>query len=225
MKKRRAWTAVELQIMREHYADSRTQDIATALGRHWSHVARKAADMGLRKSLQYMQEVHAKRLLTAGKAHRFQPGQQPWNTGRDDFRPGGRSVLTRFKPGELSGRAAQLVQPIGTLRIVAGDTLQRKVSDTPGPNHRRWRSVHELVWIETHGPVPRGHVVVFRPGQHTTVEAEITLDRLELVSRAELMRRNSVHRHGPEIASLSQLRGALNRQINRRQRAAEKERA
>ena len=30
------------------------------------------------------------------------------------------------------------------------------------------------------------------------------------------MLRNSVHRHGPEVAALTRLRGALKRQINRR---------
>lgn len=209
----RLWTRAEDALLRECYADSHNADLATVLDRSQAAVLQRALSLGLHKTPAYMAE----------NCRRFKTGQKPWNTGRDDFRPGGRSVETRFKPGELSGRAAALVQPIGTLRIVAGNTLQRKVADTPGPNHRRWRSVHELVWIEAHGPVPVGHVVVFRPGQHTTVESEITLDRLEVVTRAELMRRNSVHRHGPEIARLSLLRGALNKQINRRQRAAEKE--
>jgi hypothetical protein len=211
----RYWTAAEDALLRECYADSHNADLATVLGRTPAAVLQRALTLGLRKTQEYM----------AAHCHRFRPGQQPWNTGRDDFRPGGRSVETRFKPGELSGRAAQLVQPIGTLRIVAGNTLQRKVAETPGPNHRRWRSVHELVWVEAHGPVPRGHVVVFRPGQNTTVEAEITLDRLELVSRAELMRRNSVHRHGPEIAGLSRLKGVLMRQIRRAEAADEEKRA
>lgn len=215
MKPIRYWTAAEDALLRECYADSHNADLATVLGRTPAAVLQRALVLGLRKTTAYK----------AAHCHRFKPGLRPWNTGRDDFRPGGRSVETRFKPGELSGRAAQLVQPIGTLRIVAGDTLQRKVADTPGPNSRRWRSVHELVWIEAHGPVPAGHVVIFRAGQHTTTEADITLDRLELVSRAELMRRNSVHRHGPEIARLSQLRGAIHRQINRRAKAAEEERA
>ena len=43
----------------------------------------------------------------------------------------------------------------------------------------------------------------------------------ELVTRAELMRRNSMHRHGPELARITQLRGCITRQINRRTRAQE----
>lgn len=206
----RHWTAAEDALLRECYADSHNVDLGAALGRSPAAVLQRALALGLHKAPAYIAE----------HCRRFKAGMQPWNTGRE-FQPGGRSVETRFKPGELSGRAAQLVQPIGTLRIVTGNTLQRKVAETPGPNHLRWRSVHELVWSQAHGPVPAGHVVVFRAGQHTTVEAEITLDRLELVSRAELMRRNSVHRHGPEIAGLSRLKGALMRQIRRAEAAAE----
>ena len=49
----------------------------------------------------------------------------------------------------------------------------------------------------------------------TTLE-EITLDKVECISLAENMRRNSCHQYGKEIARLIQLRGAVSRQINKR---------
>ena len=77
--------------------------------------------------------------------------------------------------------------------------------------------MHALVWMEAHGPILPGHVVVFRPGRHTTDIERITLDAVELVTRAELMKRNSVHSvYGPEVARLVQLRSAVTRQINRK---------
>lgn len=51
---------------------------------------------------------------------------------------------------------------------------------------------------------------------HTTDPAAITADRLELVTRAENMARNTLHRYPKEVAQLIQLRGALNRKINAR---------
>lgn len=84
---------------------------------------------------------------------------------------------------------------------------------------RRWIPVHRLVWEAAHGPIPSGHAVVFRPGQHSVDERAITLDKLELVTRAELMRRNSYHtNYPPELKKLVQLRGALVRKINHRSR-------
>lgn len=72
--------------------------------------------------------------------------------------------------------------------------------------------MHLLLWEEVHGQIPDGHALVFKDGDKT----HITLDNLELITRAELMRRNSIQRYGKEIASLVQLRGVLLRQINRR---------
>jgi len=48
----------------------------------------------------------------------------------------------------------------------------------------------------------------------------LALDNLQLVTRAELMKRNSYHQYGPEISKIIQLRGALALQINKRERNA-----
>ena len=48
---------------------------------------------------------------------------------------------------------------------------------------------------------------------------EITADRVECISLAENMRRNSYHNYPKPIAELIQLRGALMRKINRAERA------
>ena len=94
------------------------------------------------------------------------------------------------------------------------------MSDQTGPANLRWKPVYRLVWEAAHGPIPPGFAVCFKPGRRTAELAEITEDALELVSRRELMLRNSFHRYGPEIAKLVQLRGALTRQIRRNQEDA-----
>ena len=53
---------------------------------------------------------------------------------------------------------------------------------------------------------------------HTTEPDQITADRVECITRAENMRRNTYHRYGPEVAKLVQLRGAINRQIRKREK-------
>jgi hypothetical protein len=50
----------------------------------------------------------------------------------------------------------------------------------------------------------------------TTKLEEITLDRLECITHAELMKRNSIYNHPPEVIELMRLRGVLNRVINKR---------
>lgn len=221
---RKRWSDDEVALLRWGFADSRTDDIARALGRSYSAVAEKAANMGLRKSAAYLASPEAHRLDgVKGLSTRFKPGTTPWNAGK----PGGTGTqagcrATQFKKGRPPEQAANYV-PIGTERVCADGYLERKVTDDPGMvPARRWVAVHRLVWEAAHGPVPAGHIVVFRPGRKTTDVDQITLDALELVTRAENMRRNSVHsKYPPEIARLVQLRGALTRQINRKAKEAE----
>lgn len=212
------WPPEYVEFLRQHFADSRTADIATALGRSYSSVAQKAAALGLKKSDAYLASPEARRLGHGqGGATRFPKGLVPWNkgvkgsTGTQDA-----CRATQFKKGRPAHQARNYL-PIGSMRVCKDGYLERKLSDDPDiAPARRWVAVHRLVWETAHGPIPEGHAVVFRPGRKSTIETDITVDSLELVSRAELMRRNTYHRYGPEIASVVQLRGAISRQINKR---------
>lgn len=217
---KRLWTAIELTILREHYADSRTADLAVALGRTTGQVYQAANRYGLKKSDAYLASEAACRLRrgdNVGAAFRFKPGQRPWNAGL----PGSTGTqeacrATQFRPGNKPHTWV----PIGSTRITKDGYLQRKVTDT-GNTVRDWVAAHRLVWEAANGPLPDGGVVIFRPGMRTTDEASITADRLECLTRSELMRRNSVHaKYPPELARLVQLRGALQRQINQKAREA-----
>lgn len=149
-------------------------------------------------------------------AQQFKPGHTPWNKGTH-YTAGGRSADTRFKKGEMRGAAQHNYVPIGSLRITADGMLERKMSDDPDLYPaRRWVGVHRLVWQAAYGPIPEGHIVVFKPGQATTTEAEITPDRLECITRQENIRRNSLHTRMPkDMARLYQIKGAITRQVNR----------
>lgn len=145
----------------------------------------------------------------------FKPGMVPWNKGKP-YRPGGRSAETWFQKG-MPAHHKHNYAPLGSLRVNRDGYLERKMTDDPSlAPARRWVPVHRLVWQEAHGAVPPGMAVVFKPGTRTAELEGIRLECLEMITRRELMLRNSVHRHGPEIAALSQLRGAIARQINRR---------
>ena len=112
------------------------------------------------------------------------------------------------------GVAVALWKPVGWLRINRDGYLERKVNDDH-PVHRRWRGEHIVVWEAAHGPLPKGHAICFKDGNRLNV----ALDNLECVSRRELMARNTVHRNGPEVAAVSQLLGAIRRQINKKEAA------
>jgi hypothetical protein len=100
--------------------------------------------------------------------------------------------------------------PVGTEVVDPDGYRKRKVADDRNVDSRfNWRYVHVLVWERAHGKVPRGHAIAFRNGN----KADLRLDNLELVSRREVMLRNSVHHLPKALADVIQLRGALVRRI------------
>lgn len=212
--KHRAWTDADLAVLDRDYANTPTKDLADRLDRPINAVYRKAQLRGLKKSPAYLDSDAACRLHSGnnvGARGRFQKGLTPWNKGMKGWQAGGRSKETQFRPGHRRGRAAQIYQPIGAERITKDGYLQRKVNDDM-PLQRRWRMVHHLVWEEHHGPIPTGHAVRFINGD----KSDIRIDNLELISRRDLMARNTVHNLPKELAEVCQLKGAVTRQINKR---------
>lgn len=202
-------------MLRRDYPDKDTKLLATKLKRTVIGCYQQAQLAGLKKSTAYAERKKAREretLRRAGVPHRFGKGHVPANAGlrRPGYAPG-RMRKTQFKKGELP----HTWKPIGSERVNDG-YLQRKVTDT-GYSPRDWVPVHILIWQEAHGPVPPQHTVCFKDKDRT----HIAVDNLELLSRQELMRRNSYHTNYPkEIGELIQLRGAIQRQINRRERHA-----
>lgn len=171
----------------------------------------KAKAMGLSRSAEYLASEHACRLRkgdNVGAEFRFKAGQQPWNAGMNGWQAGGRSAETRFKPGTINGSAAERLKPVGFERVTDDGILQRKIR-ADGPPHRRWQSVHEIIWEEHNGPRPAGHLVVFKDGNR----CNFSLDNLELISRAENCRRNSIHRYPPELKHAIRTLAKLKRTI------------
>ncbi|MEI2416191.1 HNH endonuclease signature motif containing protein [Orrella sp. JC864] len=210
---RRHWIPEEIDIVRQFYPNLPTEMVAEAVGRSLSAVHNQAAKLGLTKS-RFFHQCFANRNKRANSGS-FKPGMQPWNAGLKGVtgtHPNSRR--TQFKKGEVRGAARHNYVPIGSLRLCKDGYLERKTCDDHPVPARRWVAVHRQVWEAANGPVPDGHIVVFKPGQRTVVVEEITLDRLECISRAENMRRNTIHNYPQEIVRAVQMRGALNRRIN-----------
>lgn len=209
MKSRRYWSAEEVSILESRYASEKTERIAADLGRELRAVYQKALALGLKKSADYLASPDACRLRRGdniGAEHRFKPGQQVWNKGMRGLDIGGKE--TRFKPGH---KPLNTWKPIGSERVDQDGYTYRKVADT-GVKKADWVMAHVQLWEQHNGKVPAGHAVVFRDGNKQRIE----INNLECISRADLMKRNTVHNLPKELAQLCQLRGALNRQINKR---------
>lgn len=209
--KRREWSKDEQQLLALLYPDTPMPELVRRFGRAERAIYSKAAALGLSRSAEYLASEHACRLRkgdNVGVEHRFKKGHASWNAGLKGWKAGGRSAETRFKAGTVNGRAAQLEKPVGHERVTEDGILQRKIR-ADGPLHKRWQSVHEIIWEEHHGPRPAGHLVVFKDGNRRNFQIE----NLELISRAENCRRNSIHRYPPELKHAIRTLAKLKRTI------------
>lgn len=96
--------------------------------------------------------------------------------------------------------------PVGTEQVRDG-YLWRKVTDFGG--RRDWKQVHVMLWEEHNGPIQDGLILCFKDGN----KRNIALDNLELITRAERMRRNTIHRYPPELKDAIRVVGKLKRTI------------
>jgi hypothetical protein len=214
------WTARERQTLRRRYPHEKTSKLAESMGLRLWQVNNMAHKLGLKKTAKYLASVDACRLRrgdNVGAPYRFPKGHVPANKGLR--RPGwsvGRMRETQFKKGQKPPNARFA---IGDTRINTDGYIDRKISeDRVGASN--WRALHRILWEETHGPVPPGHLVVFKDGN----KLNCVLENLELITLADNLRRNSVWKKMPkELASIVMLRAKVQRQINKRDPRAKEE--
>lgn len=208
------WTPEHLRRLRRLYPDTPTRDVAIACEHSLGNTYAKATKLGLKKSAAFLATPASGRLehhLYRGEKTRFPKGHTPANKGLR--RPGwgpGRMKETQFKKGELPHTTV----PIGTEVLRKDDYIFVKVSDTAGvPSRRNWKSKHQAIYEAKHGPIPPKHIVIFKDGN----KRNFADDNLECISLRANALRNTIHRYPKEIVQAVQLRGAINRQINKRQ--------
>ncbi len=203
------WTQELVALLVEKYPQTATSKLAPMLNKTVQQIYHKAHLLDLKKTQEYMSGPDGGRLLRGteiGKAYQFPKGHVPSNKGIKGISYPG-TEATQFKKGEKP----HTWRPIGSERLSKEGYLQVKLKDT-GVTRHDYVPVHHLVWELHRGAMPKGHRIAFINGDKTC----ITLDNLEAVSIAEMMRRNTLHNYPKEIAQLILLRGVVNRKINRR---------
>lgn len=212
------WRPAEEAQLRAQYPHMSTRVIAAMLDMPIGRVHAKANKLGLFKSTEYLASPAACRLRRGdqvGKPHRFPKGHVPANKGLR--RPGwfaGRMKETQFRKGQVNGQAAIILMPIGSTRLVDGYVYIKVAAVQNVPYTVNWKPLHVLEWERVNGPVPKAHALRFINGDRE----DIRLENIECVSRAELMRRNTIHNMPKPLKDVIHLRGALERQIRRKER-------
>lgn len=207
----RGWTTDEDALLVELYSTTPIAVLSEKFGRSVSAIHNRAGGKNLKRSSEFWMQVAKNREPTEAQQSRmFKGGDSPWNKGKKGCN--GFSE-TRFKPGSVSGRAAQIEKPIFSERINKDGNREFKIS-TDLPGKKKWKTAHQLIWERMNGrELPKGSFVIFRDRNSNNLNCA----NVELVTRAQNMARNSYHNNYPkEIQLAIQLRGALSRQINQR---------
>lgn len=208
---RKIWTPEEDAFMRENYPDNSAEYIAKTLNRSVSSVYGRSQFLGLTKSDEYvlfLKKKSAENLTRAGANSRFQKGHSPANKGMkmpDEVYQKVKSTM--FKKGNIPGNH----KPVGYERITRDGYIEMKIAE---PNVFRLK--HRIIWEKKYGEIPSGHNVQFRDGNPLNID----INNLYLISRSEQMKtENSYHANYPEeVKKLIQIKGALQRQINKRKK-------
>lgn len=201
-----AWTQSQIDLLIKHYSNTSKADLVKLIGRKESSIYNKAYSLNLKKTSEYLASPEACRLRrgdNVGAAFRFQKGHQPANKGVKGINHEG-SKLTQFKKGQ----APKNKQPVGYIRKSKDGYLEIKVAEGMG----QFRLLHRIVYERMNGKIPEGMIVIFLDNN----KENLKISNLSLITKGENMKRNSYHNYPKEIAQLIQLRGAINRQINRR---------
>jgi len=200
--RRRFWTTAEVSRLESLYADTPMIQLQATFGRPKSAIYGKAKELGLKRSAEFLASEHSGRLRQgheSGVATRFQKGHGTWNKGKP-FAARGRSTETQF----ASGRLPHNHVPIGTEVMATDGYLKVKVVE---PNSWEW--THRRNWEAVHGPIPAGLLLIFKDGDHNNC----SVDNLELITRGELMRRNTIHRYPEDLKTTIRQLGKLKRAI------------
>lgn len=169
-KRRRMWSEVEVEYLRERYATTPISELCRKLDRPRQSVRICAAREGL---------------SSTARAYRYAIGEF--------------SLLSEGADGARY--------------------LHQKISSS-GVYHRDWQPYHRLVWERANGKIPAGYFVTFKPGRRSVDPQAITLDALQLSTRAQMARwASKFNRLPPELAQVAALRRKVYMACYRRERA------
>lgn len=166
----RKYTAEQIQYIADNIAGRSHREMAAMFNKHFGTDFPASAIL----SLTFRQGLKNGIDCRFNKGHeptQFRKGCTPWNKG---IKGTGGWEPTQF----VQGHKPWNYKPVGTERTNTDGYVEIKIAD---PN--KWKGKHILFWEEAHGPIPKGHVVIFADGN----QQNVTLDNLLLVSRRELV--------------------------------------
>jgi hypothetical protein len=180
------WTLEQIEILKDKYPVTLTDQLAVELNKTIGSVYDKAASLGIKKTPEFFLKYKSGRLVgSEGISTRFRPGFSPWNKGRKGYE---NSSKTKFTTGHVPANHKQ----VGSVRLTTDGYLMKKTEEP-----RKWELSHRLVWEEHFGEIPTGMIVKFVDGNTQNIDPQ----NLYLADRKTNMLQNSIVNYPEDLRS------------------------
>lgn len=202
--KKRLYTQQELDTIRTMFPDHYTMDIAKLINRSYDSVALQASRMGITKSKTFREQEYKRqgeRIKIYGEKYRLKPGHIPHNKGVPMTQEMYEKIKhSFFKPGNVPynkrENGYEYTDGEGYIRVRIGNS--------------KYKLKHHIIWEQHHGPIPKGHIIVFRDKN----SHNCAIENLEMITMAENMKRNQSKEYPQEIKETIKLINKLKKTIH-----------
>ena len=171
-------------------------------------------EFGTSFTVKQIENYKSRNGISSGLTGHFPKGHVPVNKGKKMSKElYDKAKATMFK----SGHKPANTRPVGTIEKRSDTYWWKKIGEDKVPARRNWKQIHRILWEEANGPVPEGHVIIFKDGNTDNLD----LDNLMMVTMQE---RLLMARHGlfvkdyPELtesgAILAKLMNIINQKKN-----------
>jgi hypothetical protein len=196
------FSSKEDRFLRDNYLTIPAKKMSKMLGRSESGARQRMKLLGI----SVPPEVAAKFKAES----QIKPGNVPANKGRgvtEWMTKAGikASKASRFKKGGLP--PTTLFNGCITLRTDNRGVKQKWIRISKN----KWLPLARFKWAKKHGRIKKGIKIIHKDGDPMNCR----LANLKALTCGELMKKNSYHNYPKPLALMVQLRGALNRQINK----------
>lgn len=183
------FTPKEIEYLKLHYQEEDSHKIARQLRRPVRSIYQKALSLGLKKSKDYIRRTC--HILENGKNTRFKKNHVPANKGTKGLMKANR---TSFVKGNLPGNTKH--DGFITKRIYHQKNGDVRYYYWIRIAQGKWIPYHRKLWEDVHGPIPPGHIVVFKDKN----SLNCVFENLELITLQQNANRNHAHQYDLETA-------------------------
>ena len=199
----RFFTKIEDQYLLDNYLTIPACTMSRVLNRSKSSAMQRLRLLGL--------VVPKETIELFKKQSQFKNGQISYNKGLKQSDYMSAEAIERVKKHQFKvGRTPVNTKHDGMITIRADKN--KKLYQFIRINQAEWIPLHRHIWVKENGPIKNGLKLIFKDGNTLNCQ----LDNLELVTPAELMRRNSLHNYPKQIIQMIKLTSKINKEISNR---------